>query len=75
MHINEFEDILNEFQLFFNCVKLSYRKIQDILFPLLKNRALFIETSSDLSKKLYHPIIEAFENVIENNKKTVKSRE
>lgn len=45
------------------------RKIRGILFPLLEDGALFTGTRPDPPKKLYDPIIEAFEDAIEDSKK------
>jgi len=64
MHVDGFEDILNAYPLAFGCVKPLCKEVRGILFPLLKNGALFTGTPSDLSEKLYDPIIEAFDNTI-----------
>ena len=64
MHVDEFEDILNEFPTTFDSVKPLCRKMRSILFPLLKNEALFKGTRPDPPEKLYDPVIEAFDNVI-----------
>lgn len=69
MHADGFVDILDEFPSVFDCVKPLCRKIRGILFPLLEDGALFIGTSSESSEKLYNPIIEAFEDAIEESKK------
>ena len=41
------------------------KEIRRILFPLLKDGALFTGTSSDPSEKLYDPITEAFDVAFE----------
>ena len=64
MHIDGFEDILDEFPPAFDCVKHSCRKIRGILFPLLEDGALFNGTPSEPPEKLYNPIIEAFGNAL-----------
>lgn len=74
MHVDEFENILNEFSSTFDCVKSLYRKIRDILFSFLENKALFTETSSKSSEKLYKLIIEAFDNTISKINVKQKSR-
>lgn len=66
MSVNEFEQLLNELSLVFDHVKPLCKKIRGILFSLLKNEALFIETSSNSPEKLYHSIIEAFDSAIVN---------
>ena len=66
MHIDGFEDILDEFPLSFDCVKPLYRKIRNFLFLLLEDGALFTGTLSGLPENLFDPIIEAFENAIVN---------
>jgi len=63
MHVDGFEDILNEFPLSFDGVKPLCRKIRGILFPLLKDGALFTGTPAN-PEELYEPIIEAFDNAI-----------
>ena len=72
MGINGFEELLDKFLTAFNNLKSLCKKIQGILFPLLKDRALFTRTPSDPPEELYNPIIEAFEDVIEDSKKTAK---
>ncbi|MCJ1425542.1 hypothetical protein MMC29_003442 [Sticta canariensis] len=69
MHVDGFEDILNEFPSTFDRIKPLCKKIRGILFPLLEDGALFIGTRPDPPEKLYHPIIEAFEDAIEDSKK------
>ncbi|KAI4087136.1 MAG: hypothetical protein L6R37_008352 [Teloschistes peruensis] len=69
MHIDDFEKILNEFPAAFDRVKPLCEKIRGVLFPLLKDGALFTGTPSDPPEKLYQPIIEAFEDAIEESKK------
>ena len=63
MHVDGFEDILNEFPPSFDGVKPLCRKIRGILFPLLKDGALFTGTPAN-PEELYEPIIEAFDNAI-----------
>ncbi|KAL9028328.1 MAG: hypothetical protein Q9196_003289 [Gyalolechia fulgens] len=69
MHIDDFEKILNEFPTAFDHVKPLCEKIRGVLFPLLKDGALFTGTPSDPPEKLYGPIITAFEDAIEDSKK------
>lgn len=64
MSINGFKVLLGEFPQAFNRVKPLCKKIRGILFPLLKDGALFTGTPSDPPEKLYHPIIEAFDKTI-----------
>jgi len=64
MGVDRFEELLDELPQAFDPVKLLCRKIRSILFPLLKDGALFTGTPSDPPEKLYHPIIEAFDNAI-----------
>jgi len=64
MGVSGFENILKEFPLAFNHVKPMCKKIRGILFPLLEDGALFTRTPSDPPEKLYHPIIEAFDEAI-----------
>ena len=63
MHVDGFEDILDEFPPSFDGVKPLCRKIRVILFPLLKDGALFTRTPAN-PEKLYEPIIEAFDDAI-----------
>ncbi|KAI4219804.1 MAG: hypothetical protein L6R40_008711 [Gallowayella cf. fulva] len=67
MHVDGFEDILDEFPTAFDSVKPLCRKIRGILFPLLEDGALFKGTRPDPPEKLYDPIIEAFEDAIEDS--------
>ncbi|KAL2037271.1 hypothetical protein N7G274_009960 [Stereocaulon virgatum] len=62
MHVDGFEDILNEFPTSFDSVKPLCRKIRGILFK--KDEALFTGTSPDPPEKLYDSIIEAFDTAI-----------
>ncbi len=64
MHVDGFEDILDEFPTVFDYVKPLCRKIRGILFPLQKDGTLFKGTRPDLPERLYDPIIEAFDSVI-----------
>ena len=64
MHVDGFEDILNEFPLAFDYVKSLYEKIRGILFPLLEDGSLFTGTPSEPPEILYNPIIEVFDNTI-----------
>ncbi len=68
LHIDGFDDILDEFPPSSDCVKPLYRKMRGLLFPLLEDGALFTRTPSDPPEELYHPIIESFEDVMENSK-------
>jgi 5-carboxymethyl-2-hydroxymuconate isomerase len=63
MHIDGFEDILEEFPPVFDSVKPLCRKIRGILFSLLKNGGLYIGTPPN-SETLYDPIIKAFDDAI-----------
>ena len=67
MHVDGFEDILDEFPTAFDSVKPLCRKIRGILFPLQKDGTLFKGTRPDPPEKLYDPIIEAFEDAIEDS--------
>lgn len=64
MGASGFKSILGEFPQAFDQVKPLCEKIRSILFPLLKDGALFIRTSSDPPEELYRPIIEAFDSAI-----------
>ena len=64
MHVDGFEDILDEFPIAFDSVKPLCSKIRGILFPLLKDGALFKGTPLDPPEKLYDPIIESFNSAI-----------
>lgn len=64
MHVDGFEDILNEFPLAFDRVKPLCKEIRGILFPLLKDGALFTGTPLDPPEKLYRPIIKALDKTI-----------
>ncbi|KAL8673853.1 MAG: hypothetical protein Q9168_001718 [Polycauliona sp. 1 TL-2023] len=66
MHIDDFEKILNEFPTAFDHVKPLCEKMRGVLFPLLKDGALFTGTPSGPPEKLYDPIIEAFDIAIAN---------
>lgn len=68
IHVDDFEKILMEFPQAFNHIKPLCRKIRGILFPLLEDGALFTGTRPDPPEKLYDPIIEAFEDAIEDSK-------
>ncbi|KAL8847182.1 MAG: hypothetical protein Q9221_007767 [Calogaya cf. arnoldii] len=69
MHIDGFEDVLHEFPPAFDRIKPLCKKIRSILFPLLEDGALFTGTRPDPPEKLYDPIIEAFEDAIQDSKK------
>ena len=62
MHIDEFEDVLNEFSSVFDCIKLLCGKLRGILFSYKND--LFIETSSNSFEELYRSNIEAFDSAI-----------
>ncbi|KAL9098173.1 MAG: hypothetical protein Q9163_006116 [Psora crenata] len=64
MSVNGFEELLDEFPTAFDNLKPLGKKIRGILFPLLKDGALFTGTPSDPPEKLYDSIIEAFDNSI-----------
>lgn len=67
MHVDDFEIFLMEFPQAFNHVKPLCKKIRGILFPFLENETLFTGTRPDPPKKLYNPIIEAFNNAIKDS--------
>ncbi|KAL8647621.1 MAG: hypothetical protein Q9210_005451 [Variospora velana] len=69
MSINGFKVLLGEFPQAFDHVKPLCEKIRGVLFPLLKDGALFTGTPSEPPEELYHPIIEAFEGAIKDSKK------
>lgn len=69
MGVSGFKSILGEFPQPFDHVKSLCEKIRGVLFPLLKDGALFTGTPSDPPEKLYRPIIESFEDTIEDSKK------
>lgn len=64
MSINGFRVLLGEFPQSFDHVKQLCEKIRSILFPLLKDGALFTGTPLDPPEELYRPIIEAFDSAI-----------
>ncbi|KAI4106232.1 MAG: hypothetical protein L6R37_002319 [Teloschistes peruensis] len=64
MHVDGFEDVLDEFPPAFDRVKPLCKDLRGILFPLLKDGALFTGTRSDPPEKLYDPIIDAFDSAI-----------
>ena len=63
MHAYGFEYILAEFPASLNCVKPLCRRMRRILFPLTDDEKLDLGTPAD-PKKLYDPIIQAFEDAI-----------
>ena len=64
MHVDGFEDILDELPAAFDRVKPLCKKIRGILFPLQKDGTLFKGTREDPPEKLYDPIIQAFDSAI-----------
>jgi len=64
MSVNGFEELLNELPAAFDHVKPLCKEIRGILFPLLKDGALFTGTPSDPPEKLYRHIIGAFDKTI-----------
>jgi len=62
MHIDGFEDILDEFPQAFNCVKPLCRNIRGILFPY--SEGLLVGTPPGPPEKLYDAIIGAFDNAV-----------
>lgn len=56
--------LVDEFTQAFDSVKPLCTKIQDTLFPILEDGALFIGTPSDSPEQLYHLIIKAFDEAI-----------
>lgn len=69
MNVNGFKELLNEFSTALDYLKPLCKKIRGILFSLLQDGALFIGTPSDLFKELYHRIIKAFKDAIEDSKR------
>ncbi len=65
MGVSGFKSILGEFPQAFDHVKPLCEKTPGILFPLLKDGALFTGTPSDQPENLYDPIIEAFDIAID----------
>jgi hypothetical protein len=63
MHTNGFKSILEEFALVFDHVKPLCRKLRSILFPLIKDGELDLETLASLDI-LYNPFLKAFGDVI-----------
>ena len=63
MGISGFEAILREFPQAFDCVKPLCKKIRGILFPFRKDGSLDTGTPTD-PKKLYGPILKAFDEAI-----------
>lgn len=66
MGVDGFKELVEEFPQAFDFVKPLCTKIRVILFPLLEDGALFIGTRSDPPEQLYHPILKAFEDAIED---------
>ena len=64
MHVDGFEDILDEFPQVFDCVKPLCRKIRGVLFPY--ENGLLVGTPPGAPEKLYNPIIETFDDAIAN---------
>ena len=64
MHVDIFEDILDEFPTALDSIKPLCKKIRGILFPLLEDESLFKGTPVDPPEKLYDPIIESFNTAI-----------
>ncbi|KMU80895.1 hypothetical protein CISG_08791 [Coccidioides immitis RMSCC 3703] len=62
MSVDRFDDILSKFPLWFECVKPLCNAVQDILFPYGK-KGLIVGTLQD-PKRLYDPIIKAYEDAI-----------
>lgn len=69
MGVNGFKELLEEFPPVFDRVRPLCQEIRGILFPLLKDGALFIGTESNPPENLYDSIIEAFDNAIANTPK------
>ena len=65
MHVNKFEDILEEFPEAFNPVKPLCKTIRAILFPY--KDGLIVGTPPGPPDKLYNAIIEAFNNTLVSN--------
>lgn len=64
MHVDGFEDILNEFSQAFDSIKSLCKQIRGVLFRLPRDGTVFTETPPGPSEELYDPIIEAFDNAI-----------
>ena len=64
MGVDGFEELLDELPLAFGHIKPLCKKIRGILFPFLKDGALFTGTLSDLPEELYHSILEAVDHSI-----------
>jgi len=64
MGVSGFKAICEEFPEALSSVKPLCREIRGILFPLLKDGALFTATPTDPPEKLYQFIIEAFDKAI-----------
>lgn len=62
MHIDGFEDILDEFPQAFDCVKPLCRNIRGVLFPY--SDGLLVGTPPGPPEQLYDAIIGAFDNAI-----------
>lgn len=69
MSVNGFKELLGELPAAFDHMKSLCKKIRGILFPLLEDGALFTGTQPGSPEKLYQPIIEMFEDAIEDSKK------
>ncbi|EEH33163.1 hypothetical protein PAAG_04216 [Paracoccidioides lutzii Pb01] len=67
MHVDGFEDILEEFPQSFECVKPLCKELRGILFPC--RNGLFTGTPKD-PEVLYGPIIQAFDKAINDIKPT-----
>ena len=63
MHADGFKSILEEFAPAFDHVKSLCRKLRSILFSLIKDGELDLETSTD-SDILYNPVLKSFGDVI-----------
>ena len=64
MHVDGFEDILDEFPSAFDCVKPLCMDLRGILFPLQKDGTLFKGTREDPPEKLYDSVTEAFDSAL-----------
>jgi len=65
MHVDGFEDILEEFPPYLDCLKPLCRELREILFPYRKG--LFVGTPKD-PEVLYEPIVKAFDKAIDDIK-------
>lgn len=63
MHTNGFKIILDGFVPAFDCIKPLCTNLRKVLFPLTNDRKLDLTTKPD-HRKLYDPLIKAFDDAI-----------